>query len=55
MNGIVRKEQMKQERIIRSLWLKMNYVGHDEKKSLDKRLQHHVECLERCKQHERVA
>ena len=55
MNGLVRKEKLKQERIIRHLWLKMNYLGHDEKKSLDKRLQHHEECLERFKQHERVA
>jgi len=55
MNGIVRKERLKQERIIRHLWLKMNYVGRDEQKRLDKRVQHHVQCLERCKQHERVA
>ena len=50
MNGIVRKEQMKQERIIRSLWLKMNYVNLAEQKRLDKQLQHHVECLNRVKQ-----
>tara|TARA_B100000745_G_scaffold198024_1_gene130538 strand:- start:858 stop:1025 length:168 start_codon:yes stop_codon:yes gene_type:complete len=50
MNGIVRKEQMKQERIINSLWLKMNYVNFAEQKILDKRIQHHVECLNRAKQ-----
>ena len=50
MNGIVRKEQMKQERIIRSLWLKMNYVDEKSKKRLDKQLQHHVECLNKIKQ-----
>ena len=50
MNGIVRKEKMKQERIIRHLWLKMNHVGREEQKRLDKRIQHHVRCLERTKQ-----
>ena len=55
MNGMVRKEKLKHEHIIRHLWLKMNYVGHEEKKSLNKRLQHHLQCLEQCKQHERAA
>ena len=50
MNGIVRKEKMKQERIIRHLWLKMNHVDRDEQKRLDKRIQYHVKCLERAKQ-----
>tara|TARA_S200000501_G_scaffold376720_1_gene432574 strand:- start:77 stop:244 length:168 start_codon:yes stop_codon:yes gene_type:complete len=50
MNGIVRKEKMKQERIIRHLWLKMNHVGREEQKRLDKRIQYHVKCLERTKQ-----
>jgi len=50
MNGIVRKEQIKQERIIRQLWLKMNDVDKESKKRLDKRLQHHVECLNKVKQ-----
>ena len=50
MNGIVRKEQIKQERIIRSLWLKMNYVDEKSKKRLDKQLQHHVKCLNKIKQ-----
>ena len=55
MNGVFRKEEIKQQRIINSLWLKMNYVGVAEQKILDKRIQHHVKCLERCKQQERVA
>ena len=50
MNGLVRKEKMKQERIIRHLWLKMNYVDREEQRRLDKRIQHHVKCLERAKQ-----
>ena len=50
MNGIVRKEKFKHERIIRHLWLKMNHVDRDEQKRLDKRIQHHVKCLERAKQ-----
>jgi hypothetical protein len=50
MNGIVRKEQIKQERIINNLWLKMNYVNLAEQKRLDKRIQHHVECLNKVKQ-----
>jgi len=54
MNGIVRKEQIKQERIIRQLWLKMNDVNREGKKRLDKQLQYHVDCLERCKQQERI-
>tara|TARA_Y100000310_G_C20130057_1_gene555456 strand:+ start:202 stop:369 length:168 start_codon:yes stop_codon:yes gene_type:complete len=50
MNGIFRKEEIKQQRIINSLWLKMNYVDLAEQKILDKRIQHHVECLNRVKQ-----
>ena len=50
MNGIVRKENMKQERIIRHLWLKMNHVDRDEQTRLDRRIQYHVKCLERAKQ-----
>jgi hypothetical protein len=55
MNGIVRREKLKQERIIKHLWLKMNFLSPNEQKRLDKRIQHHVQCLERCKQQERVA
>lgn len=55
MNGLIRDERLKQERIIRHLWLKMSFLTPTEQKRLDKRLQHHVKCLERCKQQERVA
>ena len=51
MNGIVRQEQMKHERIIRHLWFKMNDVYDPrDKKRLDKRIQHHVECVKKIKQ-----
>jgi hypothetical protein len=51
MNGIVRKELIKHERIIRQLWFKMNdvYDPRDIKK-LDKRIQHHIECADKIKQ-----
>ncbi|MEK9695904.1 MAG: hypothetical protein VW270_09075 [Candidatus Poseidoniales archaeon] len=55
MNGIVRKEKLKQERIINHLWLKMNHVSREEQKELDKRIQHHVRLLDKCKQLEGVA
>ena len=51
MNGIIRKEQFKQESIIRHLWFKMNDVYDPrDKKRLDKRIQHHVECVNKIKQ-----
>ena len=51
MNGIVRQEQMKHERIIRHLWFKMNDISHpNDKKRLDKRIQHHVKCVNKIKQ-----
>ena len=51
MNGIVRKELIKHERIIRQLWFKMNdvYDPRDIKK-LDKRIQYHIECVDKLKQ-----
>jgi len=51
VNGIVRKEQMKHERIIRQLWFKMNdvYDPRDIKK-LDKRIDYHVQCVNKIKQ-----
>jgi hypothetical protein len=51
MNGIVRKELLKHERIIRQLWFKMNdiYDPRDIKK-LDKRIQYHIECVNKIKQ-----
>jgi len=55
MNGIVRKEKLKQERIINHLWLKMNHVSREEQKALDKRIKHHVMLLDKCKQLEGVA
>ena len=56
MNGIVRKEQMKHARIIRHLWFKMNDVYDPrDKKRLDKRIQHHVECVNKIKQLHKVA
>ena len=56
MNGIIRKEQFKQESIIRHLWFKMNDVSHpNDKKRLDKRIQHHVECVNKIKQLHKVA
>lgn len=54
MNGMVRKEKLKHEHIIRHLWLKMNYVGYKEKKKLSKKLQHHIQLAEQYKQHEKV-
>ena len=51
MNGIIRKEQFKQESMIRHLWFKMNDVYDPrDKKRLDKRIQHHVECVNKIKQ-----
>ena len=51
MNGIVRKEQMKHERIIRQLWFKMNDVYDPrDKKSLDKRIDYHIQCVNKIKQ-----
>ena len=51
MNGIVRQEKFKHERIIRQLWFQMNDITHpNDKKRLDKRIQHHVRCIQRCKQ-----
>ncbi len=51
MNGIVRQEKFKHERIIRQLWFQMNDISHpNDKKRLDKRIQHHVRCIQRCKQ-----
>ena len=56
MNGIIRKEQFKQESIIRHLWFKMNDVYDPrDKKRLDKRIQHHVECVNKIKQLHKVA
>lgn len=56
MNGIIRKEQFKQESIIRHLWFKMNDVSHpNDKKRLDKRIRHHVKCLDKLKQQQKVA
>ena len=56
MNGIVRKELIKHERIIRQLWFKMNdiYDPRDIKK-LDKRIQYHIECVDKIKQLQGVA
>ena len=51
MNGIVRKELLKHERIIRQLWFKMNDVYDPiDIKKLDKRIQHHIECADKIKQ-----
>ena len=56
MNGIVRDEQLKQERIIRSLIFRWNDVIHPkDKKRLDKRIEHHVRCLNKLKQQQRLA
>ena len=56
MNGIVRDEQLKQERIIRSLIFRWNDVIHPkDKKRLDKRIEHHVRCLNKLKQQHRLA
>ena len=51
MNGIVRKELIKHERLIRQLRFKMNdiYDPRDIKK-LDKRIQYHIECVNKIKQ-----
>ena len=50
MNGIVRQEKFKHQRIIRQLWFQMNDISHpNDKKRLDKRIQHHVDCLNRAK------
>jgi hypothetical protein len=51
MNGIVRKELIKHERIIQQLWFKMNdvYDPRDIKK-LDKRIDYHVQCVNKIKQ-----
>ena len=56
MNGIVRKELIKHERIIRQLWFKMNdvYDPRDIKK-LDKRIDYHVQCVNKIKQLHKVA
>jgi replication fork clamp-binding protein CrfC len=51
MNGIVRNEQLKQERIIKSLIFQWNDLIHPkDKKRLDKRIEHHVRCLNKLKQ-----
>ena len=51
MNGIVRDEQLKQERIIKSLIFQWNAVIHPRDKTrLDKRIEHHVRCLNKLKQ-----
>ena len=56
MNGIVRDEQLKQERIIRSLIFRWNDVIHPkDKKRLDKRIEHHVRCLNKLKQQQTLA
>jgi|TARA_R110002153_G_scaffold216503_1_gene369055 hypothetical protein len=56
MNGIVRKEQMKHERIIRQLWFKMNDVDHPrDKKKLAYAIEYHVQLLDNIKQLHKVA
>ena len=56
MNGIVLKEQMKHERIIRQLWFKMNDVYDPrDKKRLDKRIDYHIQCVNKIKQLHKVA
>ena len=56
MNGIVRQEQMKHERIIRHLWFKMNDVYDPrDKKRLDKRIDYHIQCVNKIKQLHKVA
>jgi|TARA_R110002020_G_C15914770_1_gene742287 hypothetical protein len=56
MNGIIRNEQFKQERIIKSLIFQWNDVIHPrDKKRLDKRIEHHVRCLDKLKQQQRLA
>ncbi len=51
MNGIVHKELIKHERIIRQLWFKMNDVYDPrDKKRLDKRIDYHVQCVNKIKQ-----
>ena len=56
MNGIIRNEQFKQERIIKSLIFQWNDVIHPrDKKRLDKRIEHHVQCLNKLKQQQRLA
>ena len=51
MIGIVRKEQIKHERIIRKLWFKMNdvYDPRDRKK-LAYAIEYHVQLLNNIKQ-----
>ena len=56
MNGIIRKEQFKQESIIRHLWFKMIDDSHPyDKKRHEKRIRHHVRCLDKLKQQQRLA
>jgi hypothetical protein len=56
VNGIIRNEQFKQERIIKSLIFQWNDVIHPrDKKRLDKRIEHHVQCLNKLKQQQRLA
>ena len=56
MNGIDRNEQLKQERIIKSLIFQWNDLIHPkDKKRLDKRIEHHVRCLNKLKQQQRLA
>ena len=56
MNGIIRKEQFKQESIISHLWFKMNDVYDPlDKKRLDKRIDYHIQCVNKIKQLHKVA
>jgi len=44
-NGLLRKEQLRHEHMINHLWLEMNNVSYKERKTLDKRIQYHVKCV----------
>ena len=49
-NGIIRQEIMRHQRAINKLRLKMNDVDREGQKTLDKRIKHHVKCLNDAKQ-----
>jgi hypothetical protein len=48
-NGLLRKEQLRHEHMINHLWLEMNNVSYKERKTLDKRIQYHVKCVNNIK------